>query len=274
MTKPRKSLLAFTVIELLAIVCTLSVLAALLLPALARTKASVQRIDCTDNLKRIGLAFQTWSASHGDAFPMHVSVANGGFADFVGIRTLTANQQTSRGVFGFFMVMSNELGSPKLLGCPSENEARLAATTFAGTLPAGSVGQTPLTNDLNVSYFVGVDALSTGGRMLLSGDHNLGSDGNLVPLRGFVTAPTVYSPDFKVSLGTNFLANAGVGWLNTMHLKRGNVVMGDCSVQQFDRTHLQQTLQATTGLSVPTTGPNFPLPPGCNGVFLNRVQFP
>ena len=36
----------------------------------------------------------------------------------------------------------------------------------------------PYTNDLNVSYFIGVDAQETYPRMFLTGDHNLGGNGN------------------------------------------------------------------------------------------------
>lgn len=271
---PPKTVSAFTVVELFAIVATLALFAAMLFPALARTKASVKRIDCSDNLKQIGLAFQSFAVDHGDAFPMRVTTANGGYANYIGLKVVSTSQSTSRGVFGFFLVMSNYLASPKLLICPAENEGRFAATTFSGIILAGSTNAIPLTNDLNTSYFVGVDAVNTYPNMFLAGDHNLGSDGNLTPLRAFVTPPVgPYSPDFKVSLGTNFAPNAGVGWLNTMHSKQGNVVMADCSVQQFNRAHLQQELQ-NSGDPGSSSTPVFSSPPGCSGVGVNRIQFP
>jgi prepilin-type processing-associated H-X9-DG protein len=262
---------AFTLIELATVVALVGLLGTLLIPALARTKSSSQRIDCSNNLKQIGLAFQTWAGAHGDAFPMKVSTAAGGYSDYIGSRSISLNVANSRGVFGIYQVMSNELTSPKILICPAENEGRRQATVFSNTVQDGS-NDVPLTNDLNTSYFVGVDALSSSGQTLLSGDHNLGSDGAEVPSRGFVTAPSMYSPDFKVSLGTNFTVNGGVGWLNTMHQKRGNVVMGDGSVQQFDRAHLQQALRDSSDAFGIT--PSFPNPIGCTGFGLNRIQFP
>jgi competence protein ComGC len=272
--KPCKTLQAFTVIELFAVVATLTLVAAMLLPALARTKASSKRITCSDNLKQIGLAFQSFAVDHGGAFPMRVTLANGGYEDFLGSRTVSASQSSSRGVFGVFMVMSNYLASPKLLICPAESDNRLPATTFSGVIPTGSTNAVPFTNDLNTSYFVGVDATPTGARMLLSGDHNLGSDGNLVPTRAFVTGGLpFYSPDFKVSLGNNFTTNSGVAWLNTMHSKQGNAVMGDCSVQQFDRAHLQQTLHNSGDPGSGSIG-IFSVPIGCSGAGINRAQFP
>jgi hypothetical protein len=169
--------------------------------------------------------------------------------------------------------MSNELQTPHLLICPAENEGRVLATTFSGVIPPGATNVVPFTNDLNTSYFIGVDATPSHPSTFLVGDHNLGADGNLVPLRGFVTPPVSYAPDFKISMGTNFTANQGPGWLDTMHSKRGNVVLGDSSVQQFNRDHMQEALR-NSGDKGGGGGPVFRSPPGTIGQGINRLQFP
>jgi type II secretory pathway pseudopilin PulG len=264
---------AFTIIELLAVVAVIVLLASMLLPAHARTKGAARRILCSNNLRQVGTATHVWALSHGDAFPMDVAAANGGYADYIGERIVTPVQSTTRGVFGAFLVMSNELRTPRILFCPSENERRLPATTFSPPSPNGLANVVPFTNDLNTSYFIGVDAAPSSPRMFLSGDHNLGSDGNMVPLRGFVGAPQAYFPDFKVSLGTNFAPNAGVAWLNTMHTVQGNVVLANGTVQQFSRSTLQSALR-NSGDTGGGRGPNFSQPIGCTGLGVNRIQFP
>jgi len=61
---------AFTLIDLCVILLALAVLAALLLPALAKTKRKSTRIDCVCNLKQIGLAFRIFATDHGDQTPL------------------------------------------------------------------------------------------------------------------------------------------------------------------------------------------------------------
>ena len=251
-------------------------LAASLLPALAGTKSRGQHLACTNNLKQVGVAFRTWSLNHNGNMPMAVAWAQGGDSNDVGFRVLMATQKStatsgSRGVSMMFLSMSNELSTPKNLYCPSESESsvRQASTSFAGA-NVGTANAIPFTNDLNVSYFIGVDAQETYPQMLLTGDHNLGGNAN-PPTTQYLTAPSTGTP--FVYLGTNFTLNQGPAFLDTMHSKQGNCGLADGSVQGLTRSRLQDTLRGSGDMG--RTAGTFVQAAGVTGgVGCNRIQLP
>jgi len=60
----------FTLIELLVVIAIIGILAAILLPALARARESARRASCQNNLKQFGLVFKMYSGeSKGQKFP-------------------------------------------------------------------------------------------------------------------------------------------------------------------------------------------------------------
>jgi type II secretory pathway pseudopilin PulG len=86
----------FTVLELLAVTFTALLLAALILPVLAKSRARPAKINCISNIKQIGLGFRMWANEHSDEFPWQVPASQDGTLEYI-----------EKGVIHSFRAISN-----------------------------------------------------------------------------------------------------------------------------------------------------------------------
>lgn len=193
-------------------IAIIAILAGLLLPALAKAKSRGNRTACLSNQKQVSLGFRLWSIDNDGRYPWQISTAEGG-------------TQSLTEAWKHFEVISNEIVTPRVLHCASDDGKQVAEDFYGG-----SSGFHTMQNNA-LSFAIGTEAREDRPMMHIVTDRNMiGTENQDCHPAAIVGVITILQP------------NGSSRWDKGIHKYAGNMALTDGSGQQYTQSALQTHL--------------------------------
>jgi prepilin-type N-terminal cleavage/methylation domain-containing protein len=277
-TAAQKKSTGFTLIELLVVIAILAILAALLLPALARAKDKAMRVKCTAGMKQVALGFLLWAnESEKNNIPWRVSYLDGGtwfrrmnsiaagspadpdpptwgnWLDFQRVGQVGPVALRQNAWFQFLFA-NPQIGDPRTLLCPADKMGRRQATGWL--MEEGGLYHVNYRNNA-ISYSINLDGgliYANIGGSTVQVPNFAASQGHVMLSERHMKEDTTNADcsgnvgvcDFIDVIGTSGAPGtpANSDWKDNprLHYKGGNIALYDGSVHQVTRNQLNRLL--------------------------------
>ena len=190
-------------------------------PRMGAGPTRAPRIHCVSTLHQTSIGLHLYANDNGGRYPRSTVLVGNGY------------------VWTNFAVAGKYIASPKVLLCPADT-SRLK----------NAKGRFPSHQENNLSYFYGLSADLSEPNTILAGDRNLTANQashpggpDVSPMWSYAgRGPIAGNPGIPLSFGST---PPTCGWNSAMHKFNGNVLLGDCSVQQVTTSLLIAQLNAS-----------------------------